>query len=120
MALLAASLTQGCASRTAAGPGGSPGQEVVYLPDQGALGLKAQDDPSYSFISPFRIVAFIVYPFFLFGQRVLEVPYAVAMQMDPDLFGLYPAEQKYLQDRWGVTPGAIIRGTGSQPAGPQR
>ncbi len=119
VALLAAALMPGCAGRTAAGPGGSPVQDVVYLQETTALGLKGQDDPTYSFISPFRIAAFIVYPFFLFGQRLLEIPYAVAMRVDPDLWGLYPAEQKYLQDRWNVKAG-LLKEIASEQAGPPK
>ena len=119
LALLAAALMQGCAGRSAAAPGSSPGQEVVYLQETTSLGLRAQDDPNYSFISPFRIVAWVVYPFFLFGQRLLEVPYAVSMRLDPDLWGLYPAEQKYLQDRWNVKPG-LLKELASEQGGPPK
>jgi len=121
-ALVAAGLLGGCATSgtttTAAGPGGSQ-QEFVYLPSQGALGLRAQEDPAFNMINPFRIAAFVVYPFMLLGQRVVEIPYAVAMRLDPDLWGLYEAEQKYLAERWNVKAG-LLKELSSEMPGPPR
>ena len=121
VAVLVAGLMQGCATTgptTSAGPGGSQ-QELVYLPNQGALGLKAQDDPEFALVNPFRIAAFVLHPFFLFGQRVAEIPYALAVRLDPDLFGLSEAETKYLMDRWNVKPG-LIKELASEMPGPRK
>ena len=38
-------------------------------------------------------------------QRLIEIPYAVAMRIDPSLWGINEIEQQYLQERWGVRPG---------------
>jgi hypothetical protein len=114
--VVAAGLLGGCATSgtaTGAGPGGPPPQ-LAYLPSQGALGLRAQEDPAFNMFNPFRIAAFVSYPAMLLGQRLTEIPYALAMQLDPDLFGLYDAEQKYLAERWGVKAG-LIRDTFSGP-----
>ena len=121
-AVVAAGLLGGCATSgtttSAAAPGG-PQQELIYLPSQGSLGLRAQEDPAFNMINPFRVVAFVTYPFMLLGQRLVEIPYAVAMRLDPDLFGLYDAEQKYLAERWGVKAG-LLKELSSVPPGPPR
>ncbi len=110
VAVLAAGLMAGCATAqttTAALP---------YQPTQGSLGLKGQDDPEYSMGNPFRLLALVLYPAGLFLQRVVEVPYAVAMRVDPTLFGINEVEQQYLHERWGVRPGPSPDAPPAQPA----
>jgi len=112
VAVVATGLMAGCATTgpttTAAG--------MSYQTNQGSLGLKAQDDPEYSLGNPFRLMAFVLYPVGLFLQRVVEVPYAVAMRIDPTLYGINEAEQQYLRQRWGVRPGPNPDAPPAEPA----
>ena len=102
VALLAAGLTAGCAA-TGTTPtdtrAGNP-----YQANQGALGLKAEDDPANTAGNPFRFAALILYPVGLILQGVFEVPYLAASAINPDLFNINETEQQYLQMRWGLQP----------------
>ncbi len=100
-AVLAASLAAGCATS-----GQTTTAAVPYQPTQGSLGLKGEEDPTYSMGNPFRLMALALYPMGLVLQRTFEAPYALAMRIDPALFGISELEQQYLQQRWpGVRPG---------------
>lgn len=101
VAVLAAGLAAGCATT-----GQTTTAALPYQATQGSLGLKGEEDPTYSMGNPFRLLALVLYPAGLFLQRAVEVPYAVAMRVDPGLFGLSEIEQQYLQQRWpGLRPG---------------
>ncbi|HYB73938.1 MAG TPA: hypothetical protein VED18_11225 [Candidatus Sulfotelmatobacter sp.] len=99
-AVLAAGLAAGCATS-----GQTTSSAMGYQPTQGSLGLKAEEDPAFNLGNPFRALAAVLYPVGLLFQRVVEAPYAVAMRIDPTLWGIGEAEQQYLQERWGVRPG---------------
>ncbi|HEY7677018.1 MAG TPA: hypothetical protein VIG69_08085 [Candidatus Methylomirabilis sp.] len=100
MAVLAAGLAAGCATS-----GQTTSSTMVYQPTQGSLGLKAEEDPAFTLGNPFRALAAVLYPAGVIIQRVIEIPYAVAMRIDPTFWGIGEIEQQYLQDRWGVRPG---------------
>lgn len=103
VAVLAAGLTAGCAATGTTGStataAGNP-----YQANQGALGLKAEDDPATTTGNPFRLAALVLYPFGLMLQGLFEVPYLAASAINPDLFGINETEQQYLQMRWGLQP----------------
>jgi hypothetical protein len=112
-ALLAASLLAGCAT-TASNPaamGATP-----YQANQGALGLRAEDDLAFSAGNPFRLLALATYPIGVFLQRVFEAPYAVAVLIDPTLYGINESEQAYLAQRWNVRAGGGADAPAAEPA----
>ncbi len=100
VAVLAAGLAAGCATS-----GQTTSSAMGYQPTQGSLGLKAGEDPEFDLGNPFRAMAAVLYPAGVFLQWVVEIPYAVAMRIDPTLYGITEAEQQYLSQRWGVRPG---------------
>ncbi len=100
VAILAAGLMAGCATTTQTTTAIGPYQ-VGYA----GVGPKAEEDPEYTLWNPFRMIALVLYPAGLAVQRLVEVPYVVAMRIDPTLFGINEFEQQYLQQRWGVRAG---------------
>jgi hypothetical protein len=104
VAVLVAVLTAGWAAGCAT-TGQTTAAAVPYQASQGALGLRADEDPAFALGNPFRALAGVLYPAGLFIQRLIEIPYVVAMRIDPALFGINEVEQQYLQERWGVRPG---------------
>jgi hypothetical protein len=112
VAVLAAGLAAGCATTAQTTAAGMP-----YQASQGALGLRAEEDPTFSLGNPFRALAGVLYPAGLFIQRLIEIPYAVAMRIDPTLYGINEVEQQYLQERWGVRPGPNPDAPPAAPAG---
>jgi hypothetical protein len=99
-AILVAVLAVGCAAANspptlATGAGVNP-----YQANQGALGLRAEDDLAYSAGNPFRLAAFALYPVGLILQRAFEGPYVAAAAMKPEWWGLNESEQEYLEQRW--------------------
>ena len=102
VAVLAAGLTIGCAATGTTPTVLSAG--TPYQANQGALGLRVEDDPAYAAGNPFRMAAFVLHPIGVFLQVLVEAPYAVATAIYPDLFGINETEQQYYQMRWGVTP----------------
>ncbi len=100
VAALAAGLMAGCATTAQTTTAALP-----YQATQGSLGPKAEEDPAYTLWNPFRMIAFVLYPAGLAVQRLVEIPYVVAMRIDPTLFGINEFEQQYLQERWGVRAG---------------
>jgi hypothetical protein len=123
VAILAAGLTAGCAATgTTTSTGamvGSPTQA-----NQGALGLKAEDDPANSAGNPFRIAALVLYPIGLILQRAFEAPYVGAAAINPEWFGINETEQEYLEQRWGyrqaIRAAVESRGVDGQPAPQER
>ncbi len=112
VAALAAGLMAGCATTSQTTPAASLASQT----DQASLGLKAEEDPAYSLGNPFRIIGGVLYPVGLLLQRVTEVPYAVATRIDPSLWGINEAEQRYLYERWGVRPGPNPDAPAAAPA----
>ncbi len=109
-AVVAAGLVASCAATSQTTTAASY-QQIGYA----GAGPRAEEDPTYSLGNPFRLLAFVLYPAGLFLQRTVEIPYAVATEIDPSLFGITDFEQQYLQQRWGVQPGHLSTDPGPVP-----